>query len=470
MSPEPQVRVPLPRVAGASDFNSPRLVERLDVGWTVATATWLPDGLRPWPGPCVLLVLEPSEDSDEEQEVLPVGAGEKVRATLEKRVPHLIVEGLPAAAPVAVEVEAGADVGRELAELIEQTANEEPEERAAILMDWAMERIGASRCALLPVEGGVPVVPLVFHQRGRAHGSGDPRQVPRRVVTYVAQTRQALIAHDVHDVTNVLAAGDSVVAQRVRSYMAVPVVFRGQLIAVAYVDQLDTPRRFSAGEQGMFEAFAYELARPLLSLLHERERGEYRELRDFLAARNGSVEPTPISPVLERVLDRARRMAPYADENLLILGETGAGKEWLARFVHEESGRPGAFVPVNVSAISADLFESELMGSVRGAFTGAIDRAGRIEEAEGGTLFLDEIGDLSGTNQVKLLRRRGRPPGRPRAAVRTGTRAPAPAPPPRGNPAPGRELARRPLASTRPHTPRTRRVRQGPATASRLAG
>jgi DNA-binding NtrC family response regulator len=391
-------------VAGATDFNQPRLVARLDEGWTVATATWLPEGLRPWPGPCVLLVLEPGEDSDEDQEVLPVGAGEGVRAILERRAPELLVEGLPSGPAAPVEHDPSEEVGRELAELIEQTADEQPEERAAILMDWAMDRIGASRCALLPVEGGVPVAPLVFHQRGRPHGSGDARQVPRRVVTYVAQTRQALIAHDVHDVSNVLAAGGSVVAQRVRSYMAVPVVFRGQLIAVAYLDHLDTPRRFTTAEQAMFEAFAYELARPLLALLQEQARGEYRDLRDFLASRNGADAPMPVSPALKRVLERAHRLAPEYDTNLLILGETGSGKEWLARIVHEVSGRAGAFVPVNVSAISADLFEAELMGSVRGAFTGAVDRAGRIEEAEGGTLFLDEIGDLDAANQVKLLR------------------------------------------------------------------
>ena len=395
----------LPRVPGAGDLNLPRLVERLDEGWTPVSGTWLADGLRPWAGPCVLLVLEPPGHLDVEEEVLAVGAGDRVREVLEQRAGDLQVEGLPAAAAVPVpEPEGSAAIGRELAERFEQTADEEPEERAAILMDWAMERIGASRCALLPVEGGVPLAPLVFHQRGRAHGSGDPRKVPRRIVNHVAGTRQALVAHDVYDSANVLAAGESVVAQRVRSYMAVPVVFRAQLIAVAYVDHLDTPRRFTAAEQSMFEAFAYELARPLLTLLQEKDRDDYRQLRDYLANRDGADAPVPVSPALERVLERAHRLAPETDTNLLILGETGAGKEWLALQIHEASGRPGAFVSVNVPGVTSELFESALMGSVRGAFTGAVDRGGLIEEAEGGTLFLDEIGELDSPHQVKLLR------------------------------------------------------------------
>ena len=111
------------------------------------------------------------------------------------------------------------------------------------------------------------------------------------------------------------------------------------------------------------------------------------------------------SPAFAKVLDRAERLATHVDENLLILGETGVGKEHLARLIHERSGRGKApFVAVNVSAIPSEVFESELMGSVRGAFTDARDRPGRILEAAGGALFLDEIGDLSLGNQVKLLR------------------------------------------------------------------
>jgi len=103
-----------------------------------------------------------------------------------------------------------------------------------------------------------------------------------------------------------------------------------------------------------------------------------------------------------RVLDR---VAP-SDASVLVTGEHGAGKDVIARWIHARSRRSaGPFVPVNVGALAAGVFESELFGHVRGAFTGAVgDRAGCFELAEGGTLFLDEVGTLSLDHQAKLLR------------------------------------------------------------------
>jgi DNA-binding NtrC family response regulator len=103
-----------------------------------------------------------------------------------------------------------------------------------------------------------------------------------------------------------------------------------------------------------------------------------------------------------------RRLLRFAAQpvNVLLLGPSGSGKEALARAVHGLSARAaGPFVPVNVPAVPGSLFESELFGHVRGAFTGADrDRAGLFEEASGGTLFLDEVGDVPLALQPKLLR------------------------------------------------------------------
>lgn len=105
-------------------------------------------------------------------------------------------------------------------------------------------------------------------------------------------------------------------------------------------------------------------------------------------------------------LDRLVKQVAGFDTLVLIRGESGAGKEVVARRVHEYSPRAGKpFIPVNCGAIPADLLESELFGHEKGAFTGAVaTRKGRFEMAEGGTLFLDEIGDMSLPMQVKLLR------------------------------------------------------------------
>jgi transcriptional regulator with PAS, ATPase and Fis domain len=110
------------------------------------------------------------------------------------------------------------------------------------------------------------------------------------------------------------------------------------------------------------------------------------------------------SPSLALACDRLRRLAA-SDSELLILGETGAGKEVYARAVHLASGRKGRFVAINCGAIPRELVESELFGYRQGAHSTAHQaKAGLIEEAEGGTLFLDEIGEMTGEAQIKLLR------------------------------------------------------------------
>jgi len=111
------------------------------------------------------------------------------------------------------------------------------------------------------------------------------------------------------------------------------------------------------------------------------------------------------SPALESVLEQVERVAP-TQATVLIQGETGTGKELIARAIHNLSPRcGGAFVKVNCAAIPLDLLESELFGHEKGAFTGAIaQRIGRFEAADRGTLFLDEVGDIPPTLQPKLLR------------------------------------------------------------------
>src|SRR5262249_53949423 len=109
-------------------------------------------------------------------------------------------------------------------------------------------------------------------------------------------------------------------------------------------------------------------------------------------------------PSMVEVFRKVQKVAP-TDISVLITGETGTGKELIAREIHARSARAGGpFVVINCGAIPENLMESELFGHVRGAFTGAVaTRQGKFQSAHGGTLFLDEIGELSLALQVKLL-------------------------------------------------------------------
>jgi sigma-54 specific flagellar transcriptional regulator A len=139
----------------------------------------------------------------------------------------------------------------------------------------------------------------------------------------------------------------------------------------------------------------------------------YERLSEALRSLQSRIQPAQSSNLrfvgqsgpMQRVNSLIRQVAPF-DSSVLVLGESGSGKELVARTIHDCSPRRDKpFVAINCGAIPAELLESELFGHEKGAFTGAISsRKGRFELAEGGTLFLDEIGDMSLPMQVKLLR------------------------------------------------------------------
>jgi PAS domain S-box-containing protein len=137
----------------------------------------------------------------------------------------------------------------------------------------------------------------------------------------------------------------------------------------------------------------------------ERLQHENVALREEVDKTSMFEEIVGTSPVLQRVLSDVSKVAP-TDSSVFITGETGTGKELIARAIHRRSHRfAGAFVSVNCSAIPRDLIASELFGHEKGAFTGATQRRlGRFELAGGGTIFLDEVGELPAETQIALLR------------------------------------------------------------------
>jgi len=148
-----------------------------------------------------------------------------------------------------------------------------------------------------------------------------------------------------------------------------------------------------------------EIAFDGIQLLKDQLQKENIALREEIDKASMFEEIVGASPAVRVVLSQISKVAP-TDSTVLITGETGTGKELVARAVHKRSNRSGRpFISVNCAAIPTSLIASELFGHEKGAFTGALQRpVGRFELAEGGTLFLDEIGDLSLETQVTLLR------------------------------------------------------------------
>jgi formate hydrogenlyase transcriptional activator len=198
----------------------------------------------------------------------------------------------------------------------------------------------------------------------------------------------------------------------VRSYAMVPVVARGRSLGALAVASRRPESYGDAdvaflGEAAGQVALAIENMRSYeeIAALKGRLERENRYLQEEIHREHDFVEMVGASDGLLAVLAKVEQVAP-TDSTVLILGETGTGKELIARAIHDKSSRKARpLVKVNCSAISAGLVESELFGHVKGAFTGAVERRiGRFQLGDGGTVFLDEVGELPPETQVKLLR------------------------------------------------------------------
>jgi len=202
------------------------------------------------------------------------------------------------------------------------------------------------------------------------------------------------------------------VAEGIQSYCVVPLVAMGKSIGTFAVWS-ETENRYTDADAELLREVSNQVALAIANMksyeeiasLKARLEKENVYLQEEIRCEHNFEEIVGDSPSLMTLLRRVDQVAP-TDSTVLIYGETGTGKELIARAIHDRSNRKNRpLVKVNCSAISAGLVESELFGHAKGAFTGAFERRiGRFELADGGTIFLDEVGELPLDTQVKLLR------------------------------------------------------------------
>jgi formate hydrogenlyase transcriptional activator len=195
------------------------------------------------------------------------------------------------------------------------------------------------------------------------------------------------------------------------STVSAPLLTAGRAIGVLHVGSREA-NRYTAEDAEFLQALARQIALAIENILAYEEiarlKAKLEEENVYLQeeARGGGLEGIiGVSRMIRRVKQAVATVAG-TDATVLITGETGTGKELVARAIHEGSPRRGrTLVKVNCAALPASLIESELFGHEKGAFTGALARKlGRFELADKGTIFLDEVGDLPFELQAKLLR------------------------------------------------------------------
>ncbi len=216
------------------------------------------------------------------------------------------------------------------------------------------------------------------------------------------RTRRAVQVTDVKQNRNFFDGVDAKTQMHTQCLIAAPLIHGDDVIGVIEVINPIGRRNFSDTDLELVQVFG-NLAAAALQMGRQFDRisRDNRGLRESMPTAHivGSSSP------MQQVLKLCRRVAATST-TVLITGETGTGKELVARAIHDFSDRQGkSFIAVNCAALPETLLESELFGHEKGAFTGAADqKLGRFELADGGTLFLDELGELTQSTQVKLLR------------------------------------------------------------------
>ena len=271
------------------------------------------------------------------------------------------------------------------------------------LMDAVIEVTNADKGFVVLMDADNPRV-AVARNLNQQNLPDGVRHLSDSILQSVVTTKRPLIVSDaLHD--EHFKASESVMNLKLCSVMCAPLMAQGEMLGILYVGNDNVVNLFEESSLDVLSIFAGQASLILQNaLLLDSLKTDFDALKQQRDAdRFGEIIGSCAS-MLE-VFKTVERVAS-TDISVLVTGETGTGKELVARAVHSGSARKdGPFVVVNCGAIPENLIESELFGHVRGAFTGAVaTRAGKFQQADGGTLFLDEVGELPLALQVKLLR------------------------------------------------------------------
>jgi len=271
------------------------------------------------------------------------------------------------------------------------------------LMDAVIEITNADKGFLVLLDGDTIDV-KVARNLNRENIADAVSQLSDSIIAKVVRSRRPVIVSDAMR-DDEFSAAKSVMQLKVSSVICVPLLDRGRLLGLIYVGNDSIRDLFQQDTLRILTVFSSQASLIVANALLLNElRVDNKRLNERLEQyRFGEIVGT--SPPMQQVFRKVEKIA-VTDISVLITGETGTGKELIAREIHRRSPRAGKpFVTINCGAIPENLLESELFGHVKGSFTGAVaNKQGKFQAADGGTLFLDEIGEMPIELQVKILR------------------------------------------------------------------